>query len=174
MSGAYGSSYIRFLPSNYFSEKIETDQIQIGKGPSVFKNYWKLKNTISKITLKPIIMRARTENAIAHFKKSSRSPFPDSREQNKKNECVSTDVIQKLTPLLLHWNLHTCAPIKNTDSLNDHTKKIEKKSKFDPSEMNDHLWPREMESPKSYTKNGTDKMSPIPSSSKHQRAKVRK
>ena len=69
MSGAYGSAYIRFLPSNYFSEKIETDQIQIGKGPVVFKNDGKLKNTISQITLKPIMMRARTENANAHLKK---------------------------------------------------------------------------------------------------------
>ena len=30
------------------------------------------------------MMRARTENANAHLKKSSRSPFRDSREQNKK------------------------------------------------------------------------------------------
>ena len=43
MKGAYGSSYVRFLPSNYFSEKIETDQIHIGKGPVIFKNYWKLE-----------------------------------------------------------------------------------------------------------------------------------
>ena len=84
MKGAYGSSYVRFLPSNYFSEKIETDQIHIGKEPLVFKNYWKRKNKISKITLKRIMMRARTENAIAHLKKSNRSPFRDSREQNKK------------------------------------------------------------------------------------------
>ena len=84
MSGGHGSSYMRFSPSNYFSEKIETDQIHIGKGSLVFKNYWKLKNKISKITLKRIMMRARTENAIAHLKKSSRSPFRDAREQNKK------------------------------------------------------------------------------------------
>ena len=30
------------------------------------------------------MMRARTENAIAHLKKSSRSAFRDSREENKK------------------------------------------------------------------------------------------
>ena len=47
MSGAYWSSYIRFLPSNYFSEKIETDQIFIGKGPEVFKTYWTLKNNLT-------------------------------------------------------------------------------------------------------------------------------
>ena len=126
MSKAYGSSYIRFLPSNYFSEKIETDQIQIGKGPVVFKNYWKLKNTISKITLKPIMMRARTENAIAHFKKNQVGAHFVIPGNKIKNECISTDAGQNLTPLLLHWNLHTCAPIKNTDKLWDRRKNREK------------------------------------------------
>ena len=173
MSGVYGWSSKRFLPSKYFSEKIETDQIQIGKGPVVFKNYWKLKNTISKITLKPIMMRARTENANAHFKKSSRSPFPDSREQNKKRmyqygRRTKTDASpSSLESAHMRSDKKYGLPWRQLQ-------KIDKKSKFDPSEMNDHLWPREMESPKSYTKNGPDKMSPIPSSSKHQRAKVRK
>ena len=37
----------------------------------------------------------REKNSITHLKKTSRNVFQNSREQNK-NECVNTNVVQKL------------------------------------------------------------------------------
>ena len=115
MSGTCRWTYIRFLPSKYFSKKIETSQILIGKGPLVFKTYRELKTIL--IFLKNHIVTKNDERPQREFdfqiKKPSRNVFQDSREKNK-NECVSTNVARKLTSLLLHWNVHTCAPITNS------------------------------------------------------------
>ena len=49
---------------------------------------------ILKITSGRIMMRARRKNSITHSEKPTRNAFQDSRTKNK-NECVSTDEVQK-------------------------------------------------------------------------------
>ena len=48
------------------------------------------------------------------FKKPRLEVGAHFRILENKNECVRRDAGQNLTTLLLHWNVWTCAPIRNT------------------------------------------------------------
>ena len=79
--------------------------------------YFRHGPIILKITLWRM-MRAAEENSSTHSKKRLGTDV-GSPGNKIKNECVSTDESQKLTPLLLYLNARTCAPMRNTYWLRD-------------------------------------------------------
>ena len=89
----------------YFTSMRARSKIYIISYITGILRYFRHGQIILKITLWRMMMRARKENSSTHSKKTTRNAFRDSREKNK-NECVSTDESQKLTPLLLYLNAH--------------------------------------------------------------------
>ena len=102
----------------YFASMRARGKIYIISYITGILRYFRHGQIILKITLLRMMMRAGEENSSTHSKKTTRTTFRESREKNK-NECVSTDESQKLTPLLLYLNARTCAPMRNTYCLGD-------------------------------------------------------